>query len=108
MLVGDTSIGMTRKEGDVFIPATCLENWDIYILLKLLHSNAFPETVREAARNVKNVRSDIAHERFDCDWNYDCGCMADLLSAMGCSSAAAELRGFCEAKAFPSGGGETY
>ena len=107
MLVGDTSIGMTRKEGDVFIPATCLENWDIYMLLKLLNSDVFPEAVRDAARNVKNTRTDIAHERFDCDWHRDWSCMADLLNAMDCPSAAAELREFCEAKTFPSVGGET-
>lgn len=44
------------------------------------------------------TRRDIAHERFDCDWQRDCGCMVNLLDALGCATEAAELRAFCQAK----------
>ena len=97
--------------------ATCLENWDIFTLLKLLQSNIFPDTVRKAAYNVKKyTRTDLAHERFDCDFRRDWGSMADLLNAfkyytsidlVDCSSAAAELRKFCEPKTHNSDGGES-
>ena len=110
-LVGDNLLGMTRpcKEGGVFMPATCLENWDMILILQLLESNVFPDFVREAARKVKKYpRTDLAHERFDCDWHRDWTCMADLLNALDCSSAAAELREFCEPKTHTSDGGESF
>ena len=109
-LVGDNLIGMTRpcKEGSAVMAATCLENWDIFTLLKLLQSNIFPDTVRKAAYNVKKyTRTDLAHERFDCDFRRDWGSMADLLNALDCPSAAAELREFCEPKTHNSDGGES-
>ena len=109
-LVGDNLINMTRQyEGGVVVPATCLENWDMFTLLKLLQSNVFPDKVNNAAvKSLEYTRNDLAHERFDCDWVRDWLCMEDLLTALGCSSEADKLRKFCESKAHSAKSGDTY
>ena len=86
-------------DGAVTAAATCVENWDMLAVIHLLQSDVFPEKVHQAV-NIMNeyTRRDIAHERFDCDWQRDCDCMANLLDALGCTAEAAELRAFCQAK----------
>ena len=98
---------MTRQyESAVQMAATCLENWDMLVLLKLLLCFIFSRQVKDAAEKIaKYTRTDIAHERFDCDWARDWGCMAELLDALECSSAAAQLRTFCESKPHSVDGG---
>ena len=100
MLVGSNLDGMTRLlDGNVRVAATCLENWDMFPLLKLLQSNIFSETVKQAAWHVQiYTRADMAHERFDCDWHRDWTCMVKLLDALGCSRKADSLRKSCESK----------
>ena len=79
------------------VPATCLENWDMFTLLKSLQTNVVTDTVKHAAGKIlMYTRNDLAHERFDCDWARDWRCMEELLTALGCSSAADDLRKFCE------------
>ena len=97
-LVGDNLINMTRQyEGGVVIPATCLENWDMFTLLKLLQTNVFPNKVNNAAEKSLNyTRNNLAHERFDCDWVRDWSCMEELLTVLGCSIEAGKLRKFCD------------
>ena len=57
------------------------------------------DKVYNAAGNIlKYTRNDLAHERFDCDWVRDWSCMEELLTALGCSSAADSLRKFCKSK----------
>ena len=57
-LVGDNLLGMTRQyEGGVAIPATCLENWDMYTLLKLLQCNVFRVEVREAVDKIAKIHA---------------------------------------------------
>ena len=108
--MGDNLLGMTRQyEGGVAIPATCLANWDMFTLLKLMQCDIFPDKVNEAVGKIaKYTRNDLAHERFDCDWVRDWCCMAELLDALGCSSAANALRKFCESKAHSINEGDTY
>ena len=108
-LVGDNLVGMTRQyESAVQMAATCLENWDMLVLLKLLLCFIFSRQVKDAAEKIaKYTRTDIAHERFDCDWARDWGCMAELLDALECSSAAAQLRTFCESKPHRVDGGDS-
>ena len=95
--MGDNLLGMTRRyEGDVAIPATCLQNWDMLPLLKLMQCDIFPDKVNKAVDKVaKYTRNDLAHERFDCDWCRDWWCMEELLKALGCSKAGNDLRKFC-------------
>ena len=64
-LVGDNLINMTRQyEGGVVVPATCLENWDMFTLLKLLQTNVFLNKVNTAAKNIlEYTRNALAHER---------------------------------------------
>ena len=111
-LVGDNLLGMTRHyEGGVVVPATCLENWDMLTLLKLLQTNVMTEKVNKAAGKImKYTRNDLAHERFDGDWVRDWSCMEELLTALGCSSAAGKLRKFCEPlnKSHRDSEGDTY
>ena len=98
-LVGDNVLGMTRQHEGVVNPATCLENWDMQTLLKLIECAVFPDKANKAAGKVlQYTRHDLAHERFDCDWLRDWSCMAELLDALECSSAADGLRNFCESK----------
>ena len=81
------------------MPATCLTSWDMYPVLKLLQTSVFPNAVREAARMVlKFTRTDLCHERFDCDWQRDCNCLAKLLQSLDLQKAAATLREFCASK----------
>ena len=63
-LVGDNLLGMTRQyEGGVVVPATCLENWDMFTLLKLLQTNVMTDTVKHAAGKIlMYTRNDLAHE----------------------------------------------
>ena len=98
--MGDNLLGMTRRyEGAVAIPATCLENWDMLPLLKLMQCDIFPDKVNEAVGKIaKYTRNDLAHERLDCNWIRDWSCMEELLTALGCSSAADSLRKFCKSK----------
>ena len=109
-LVGDNLLGMTRQyEGGVVVPATCLENWDMFTLLKLLQTNVFPDKVNNAAEKIlKYTRNDLAHERFDCDWVRDWYCMEELLTTLGCSIEADKLRKFCEPKSHNANPGDTY
>ena len=109
VLVGSNLQGMTRSpDGDVTM-AACLENWDMFVLLKLLQSNIFPEQVKNAAERVlRYTRMDIAHERFDCNWKRDWTCMYDLLHALGCSREAEGLRNCCEPKFQSDAGGADY
>ena len=66
-------------------------------LLKLLQTDVMTDTVKHAAGKILiYTRNDLAHERFDCDWARDWRCMEELLTALGCSSAADDLRKFCE------------
>ena len=97
-LVAENLDSMTRfREGGVMMAATCLENWDMLPLLKLLQTRLFPADVHEASYKIATyTRKDIAHERFDCDWHRDWNCMADLLEAL--SGDAEKLREFCESK----------
>ena len=108
LLVGSNLDGMTRSlDGDVPVAATCLENWDMFPLLKLLQSNIFPKEVIQAAWQVQiYTRTDMAHERFDCNWRRDWICLADLLDSLGCSSEADGLRKHCEPKFHTDDGGE--
>ena len=100
-VVGNNLVGMTRadQESQVSLPATCLENWDVLALLKLLRSSVFSNKVNAAAGSVlKYTRTDLAHERFDCDWNRDWNCMAELLDALGLATDSDNLREFCKSK----------
>ena len=108
--MGDNLINMTRQyEGGVVVPATCLENWDMFTLLKLLQTNVFPEKVNNAAEKIATyTRNDLAHERFDCDWVRDWTYMEELLTALGCASAADNLRQFCESNSHSINEGDTY
>ena len=108
VLVGSNLTGMTRTpDPTVMIAATHLANWDFFNLLKLLQSSVFSKKVNQAAWQVQRyTRTDIAHERFDCDWHRDWTCMAELLDALGCSSAADRLRKSCEPKFHTNDGGE--
>ena len=108
MLVNDNLVGMTRSfEGGVKVPATCLENWDMSALIKLLQCNLFSDEVRKAVCEMnKYARNDIAHERFDLDWHRDWSSMADLLDALKCPNEAAKLRDFCGSKGHANDGGE--
>ena len=102
---------MTRRGdgGDVRIAATCLENWDMYTIIKLLQTNIFSDKVHRAVNKVKNyTRTDLAHERLDCDWVRDCGCMVELLDALGLQSDAGKLREFCKSKNHSIDAGNTY
>ena len=98
--MGDNLIGMTRViGGGVSVAATCLENWDMMTLIKLARADIFSERVHQAVDDMmKYVRTDLAHERFDCDWERDWKCMTELLHAMGRPHAADDLRSFCESK----------
>ncbi len=90
------------------IPATCLQNWDLLLLLKLLKCKFFSVEVREAAEKMrKYTRTDLAHERFDCDWERDCSVMAELLDALGKATNATRLRDFCKSKAHKIHAGES-
>ena len=53
------------------------------------------------------TRRDLAHERFDCDWDRDWQCMSHLLEALECTDAAAKLRLFCGSKKHTTQGGES-
>ena len=100
MLSGERMDSLTRVCGDsVTVPATFVENWDMLAVIHLLQSDVFPEKVHQAV-NIMNeyTRRDIAHERFDCDWQRDCGCMVNLLGALGCIADAVKLRTFYQAK----------
>ena len=89
--------------------ATCLETWDFLSLIKLLQSNIFSDKVHRAMRTINDyTRRDIAHERFDLDWNRDWKCMMDLLNALQRPDDAAKLRDFCQSKTHTSDGGERH
>ena len=107
VLVGSNLDGMTRAlDHNVRVAATWLGNWDMFPLLKLLQSNAFSERVKRAAWHVQiYARTDIAHERFDCDWHRDWTCMYDLLHALGCEGEGEALRDSCEPKFRAEDGG---
>ena len=107
MLSGERMDSITRVFGNsVEVPATCVENWDMLAVIHLLQSNVFPEKVHHAV-NIMNeyTRRDIAHERFDADWKRDCGCMRELLDALGCPAEAAKLRAFCQSKRYDTSTG---
>ena len=108
VLVGSNLAGMTRSSGsDGTLAATCLENWDMLTLLKLLQSKIYSKKVNQAAWEVQRyTRTDIAHERFDCDFRRDWNCMAKLLDGLGCSGEADSLRKCCEPKFHSDDGGE--
>ena len=81
----------------------------MFTLLKLLQTNVFPEKVNNAAEKIATyTRNDLAHERFDCDWVRDWTYMEELLTALGCKSAADKLRKFCESKSHITDAGDTY
>ena len=108
-LVGTNLDGMTRpcKESRVPVPSTVLTNWDMLSLLQLLQSNVFSPKVNVAARRVINyVRTDLAHERFDADWDRDCECMVELLKALGRPSAALKLLEFRDRQKHTTEAGE--
>ena len=102
--------GMTRScEGGVMAPATSLANWDMLALIKLLQSNVFSHQVHVAVKKMNEyTRRDMAHERFDCDWDRDCKFMVELLQALGHPDDAAKLQEFCESKTHTIDGGEIF
>ena len=100
VLSGEKMESLTREcEGNVTVAATSVENWDMLAVIHLLQSGVFPAEVHDAVHLMNEyTRRDIAHERFDFDWQRDWSCMADLLAALGCRSEATELRVFCQSK----------
>jgi len=100
VLSGENMGSITRVcEGGVIVAATCIENWDMLAVLHLFQSEVFSAQVHDAVDIMNQyTRRDIAHERFDCDWQRDWGCMADLLDALECPTEATALRAFCQAK----------
>ena len=101
---------VTRSsEGGVTAPATCIENWDMLAILKLLQCDIFPEKVRRAVQKVnEHTRRDIAHERFDCEWRDSYECLLELLQALGCPREAKKLEQWCQSKTYTAEGGEGY
>ena len=99
---------VTRSsEGGVTAPATCMRNWDMLAILRLLQCHIFPETVRQAVQKVnEHTRRDIAHERFDCDWQHSCQCLVKLLQALGCTRESDTLQKWCNSKSYTASGGE--
>ena len=100
--------GVTRSsEGGVTAPATCIENWDMLAIIRLLQCSIFSEKVRRAVHNVNEyTRRDIAHERFDCEWKHSCQCLVELLKVLGCSMHAEKLKKWYNSKAHTADGGE--
>ena len=101
---------VTRSsEGGVTAPESCIENWDMLAILRLLQSNMFPEKVRRAVQKVnEHTRRDIAHERFDCEWRDSCQYLVELLQALDCPSHAEKLERWCQSKAYTAEGGEGH
>ena len=101
MLNPDPMHSMLRQYDGVSAPATRIENWDLLGTLKLLQSNVFPASVREAAHQVNlGPRRAIAHEYLDCNWDREWRCFERLLTALGCHAEAGELRAHCEKKSY--------
>ena len=101
---------VTRSsEGGVTAPATCIENWDMLAILKLLQCSMFSEKVHRAVQKVnEHTRRDIAHERFDCEWRDSYECLVELLQALGCPRDAEKLERWCQSKAYTAEGGEGH
>ena len=101
---------VTRSsEGGVTAPATCIENWDMLAILRLLQCSMFSEKVHRAVQQVnEHTRRDIAHERFDCEWKDSYQCLVELLQALDCPRHAEELERWCKSKAYTSDGGEGH
>ena len=99
---------VTRSsEGGVIAPATCMRNWDMLAILKLLQCHIFPEKVRQAVQKVnEHTRRDIAHERFDCDWQHSCQCLVELLQSLDCARASDTLQKWMNSKSYTASGGE--
>ena len=101
---------VTRSsEGGVTAPATCLANWDMLAILKLLQCSIFSEKVQRAVQQVnEHTRRDIAHERFDCEWRHSYLCLVRLLQALDLAEHATKLEAWCERKTYIANGGEEH
>jgi len=97
------------SEGGVTAPATCLANWDMLAILKLLQCSIFSEKVQHAVQKVnQHTRRDIAHERFDCEWRHSYLSLVQLLQALDLAEHAAKLEAWCESKKYTANGGEEH
>ena len=106
LVMYDVGTVTRSSEGGVTAPATCIENWDMLAILRLLRCSMFSEKVHRAVQQVnEHTRRDIAHERFDCEWKHSYQCLVELLQALDCPRHAEKLERWCQSKAYTAEGG---
>ena len=109
LVMYDVGTVTRSSEGGVTAPATCLANWDMLAILKLLQCSIFSEKVQRAVQQVnEHTRRNIAHERFDCEWRHSYLCLVQLLQALDLAEHATKLEAWCERKTYTANGGEEH
>ena len=109
LVMYDVGTVTRSSEGGVTAPATCIENWDMLAILRLLQCSMFSEKVHRAVQRVNEyTRRDIAHERFDCEWRHSYLCLVELLQALDCPNTAEKLQRWCKSKAYTADGGKGH